>query len=241
MLSKANTGSEMKTSKVMAGLLASFLPVSNAYSKIIHDGRCDYLMEDGKIVGSMCSEASAPSIPKINRKINSLFDLEKIVKENKIRPHYGGFKSSTLIKAIISVENPQVEPRAISQAGAVGLMQILPTTAGMNEYSLTHSKTNILQGMEYLDTIYEKHSIKHGKDALKFSLAEYLVGEGNLQGAIEHYNISSWKDLENVIKSGDNPVWARGMKLRDSTGMDVVDYTNSILRNYFKFRSLERK
>ena len=59
----------------------------------------------------------------------------------------------TLAKAMIYQENPSWDPRAVSHRGAVGLMQVLPTTARLSTAQLFDPETNIKAGGEYLSTL----------------------------------------------------------------------------------------
>ena len=164
----------------------------------------------------------------------SPINLEEILGSSKVKKHYDGFETKTLTKAIISVENSSVNPEAVSPAGAVGLMQIMPQTAAMTAYELKDPRKNILVGMSHFDSLYNKHSGRYGKDALRFALAEYLVGSRNLNKVIRNNNVQSWRDLENATEFNMR-------NLSDSNGTTVVDYAEKIISNYFKLKSMRTK
>ena len=80
-----------------------------------------------------------------------------------------------LIRAVISVESAW-NPGAVSRAGAVGLMQLMPATA--KEMAISDSRDprqNILAGTRYLRLLANKF----GGD-LVLTLAAYNAGEGNV-------------------------------------------------------------
>ncbi|MEM7246182.1 MAG: lytic transglycosylase domain-containing protein [Acidobacteriota bacterium] len=78
-----------------------------------------------------------------------------------------------LVAAIIAVESAG-DPDAVSPKGAVGLMQVLPTTAadyGVTE--LTDPRTNIDVGCRHLAGLLERHD-----GDVELALAAYNAGEG---------------------------------------------------------------
>jgi len=80
-----------------------------------------------------------------------------------------------LIKAIIHAES-HFNAHAISRAGAVGLMQLMPETArSLNVDNSFDAKQNIFGGAKFLQYL-------HGKfDRLDLVLAAYNAGEGNVR------------------------------------------------------------
>ena len=80
---------------------------------------------------------------------------------------------STLVRAVISQESGG-DPSAISSAGAMGLMQLMPGTA--NEYGIANPfdpQSNVAAGSAYLHDLLQRY---HGNVAL--ALAAYNAGSG---------------------------------------------------------------
>ena len=84
-----------------------------------------------------------------------------------------------LVRAVIVVESG-FNPRAISRRGAVGLMQLLPSTARRyGAFNAFDPEQNILAGAHYLGDLIARY----GKDRLELVLAAYNAGEN----AVERY------------------------------------------------------
>ena len=86
---------------------------------------------------------------------------------------------SRLIQAIIKVES-NFDPRAVSSAGALGLMQLMPATA--KRFAVNdpfNPRANIEGGIRYL-----KHLLRQFPNNLRHVLAAYNAGEN----AVRRYN-----------------------------------------------------
>ena len=84
-----------------------------------------------------------------------------------------------LVRAVIVVESG-FNPRAISRRGAIGLMQLLPSTARRyGAFNAFDPEQNILAGAHYLAALITRY----GADRLELVLAAYNAGEN----AVERY------------------------------------------------------
>jgi soluble lytic murein transglycosylase-like protein len=97
-----------------------------------------------------------------------------------------------LVHAVITAES-SYNPNAISRAGAVGLMQLMPETA--KQYGVSNRrdpKQNIYGGSRYL-----RHLLKLFKNDLVLALAAYNAGEG----AVKKYGnkIPPYKETRNYV------------------------------------------
>lgn len=80
-----------------------------------------------------------------------------------------------LIKAIIKVES-NYQANARSSKGALGLMQVLPTTAAQyGNYNLFNPKDNITVGIRHFAYLMNKY-----QGQVHLALAAYNAGEGNV-------------------------------------------------------------
>ena len=82
-----------------------------------------------------------------------------------------------LVRAVIVVESG-FNPRAISRRGAIGLMQLLPSTARRyGAFNAFDPEQNIVAGAHYLADLITHY----GADKLDLVLAAYNAGEGAVQ------------------------------------------------------------
>lgn len=99
----------------------------------------------------------------------------------------------TLLHAVISAES-SYNPDAVSKAGAVGLMQLMPETA--KQYGVSNRldpKQNIYGGTRYL-----RYLAKLFNNDLTLMLAAYNAGEG----AVKKYGnkVPPYKETRNYVK-----------------------------------------
>ena len=108
-----------------------------------------------------------------------------------------------LLQALIATESG-FDSQAVSPRGAVGLMQIMPTTAGRYgvvpdaktpvEKKLTDPQTNIKTGSRYL-----RYLINRFPGQLELALAAYNAGEGAVQRAGN--TIPKYKETQDYVKT----------------------------------------
>lgn len=100
---------------------------------------------------------------------------------------------AALIKAIIKAES-NFNHRAVSRAGAQGLMQLMPSTASaLNVDDSFHPEKNIEGGARYL-----RYLINTYKGDLTLALAAYNAGEKAV--AKYNYNIPPYRETQDYVK-----------------------------------------
>jgi soluble lytic murein transglycosylase-like protein len=113
---------------------------------------------------------------------------EKLVREAAERHSV----DPALIRAVIQTES-NWNPSAISRRGAVGLMQLIPTTAqrfGVND--LYSPQQNVDAGVKYLKTLLERYN-----GNLDLALAAYNAGEGAVDRA---HGVPSFRETRNYVQ-----------------------------------------
>lgn len=97
-----------------------------------------------------------------------------------------------VLKGVASAESA-FNPGALSEAGAIGVMQLMPGTAqglGVNPHDVGQ---NIAGGAQYLAQQYQKY----GDWAL--SLAAYNAGPGAVDNAIQQAGSRNWNDIKQFL------------------------------------------
>jgi hypothetical protein len=114
--------------------------------------------------------------------------VEKMVREAAERHHV----DPALVRAVIETES-NWNPSAVSRKGALGLMQLIPTTAqrfGVND--AFNPKQNVDAGVRYLRTLLERYN-----GNLDLALAAYNAGEGAVDRA---HGIPSYRETRNYVQ-----------------------------------------
>jgi|GEM_PF-6848360 len=154
-----------------------------------------------KVIKVYSPEIAKPEKPTecYSKKYSSL--IENVLKQKKITG-WNGYEAQYLIEALVSFESGG-DPTKESPAGAVGLMQILPSTAEKIEKgaNLRDPETNIKIGTTYFNNNFEEY-----KD-VKLALAVYFGGP----------------------KAVDTTKWG---EIKDVYGTTVAGYVDNVLVAY---------
>src|ERR1700720_2639334 len=179
---------------------ASFLFAPGAQAQITRlandDGRTLFVNAEPpillKIAARRRSSIFLPSEPSFTGKNRPAMNLdrdgaEKLVREAAERHSV----DPALVRAVIETES-NWNPSAVSRKGAVGLMQLIPTTAqrfGVND--LYSPQQNVDAGVKYLKTLLERYN-----GNLDLALAAYNAGEGAVDRA---HGIPAFRETRNYV------------------------------------------
>jgi membrane-bound lytic murein transglycosylase F len=87
-----------------------------------------------------------------------------------------------LVTALMYQES-RFDPQAVSSAGALGLMQVLPQWAGSQADSLFVPEANIRAGVRLLSDTFMSYAYLDSLTRLRFTLATYHAGYGHVTDA----------------------------------------------------------
>jgi len=145
-------------------LCPSLSQASNIVAITKPDGRIVYVNADTPLAPTRAwqfTDAPSPSLLRIDSIVR------RVAKRNQIDPK--------LVRAIIQAES-DYDPRAVSSKGAMGLMQLIPSTAQrFGVWDPFDPKQNIEGGVSYL-----KYLLKLFGGNLPLSLAAYNAGENTV-------------------------------------------------------------
>ena len=112
-------------------------------------------------------------------------DIHEIAREHGVSP--------ALIEAVIRTESG-FDPRAISSAGAVGLMQLMPTTASaLGVANRFDPRESIRGGVRHLRYLLERY-----QGSVVLALAAYNAGEGAVD---THRGVPPYPETQRYVRS----------------------------------------
>jgi hypothetical protein len=102
--------------------------------------------------------------------------IDQIAQQQGVEP--------VLVHAVISAESAY-DPSAVSHAGAIGLMQLMPATAadyGVSDLSLLFDpETNVVAGTRHLKRLLAKYDNDYGRAIMAYNAGEGVVDRTNSQ------------------------------------------------------------
>jgi soluble lytic murein transglycosylase-like protein len=150
---------------------------------------------DGMNTPSAGSESPSGTSPTssfhtlFNQKTNQMApaELESLIQDSS---HSLGIDSG-LVKAVINAESG-FNPYAVSKAGALGLMQLMPATAqSMGVENPFNAAENIQGGAKYLKTLLDKYK------SVPNAVAAYNAGPGNVD---KYHGIPPFSETQQYVQ-----------------------------------------
>lgn len=192
-----------------------------------------HINSQAKIKPNSGKEASFQKILGANK--DKEINLDKIFEEASQK--HGIPKK--LLQAVAKVES-NFNPKAVSKAGASGVMQLMPATAkGLGVTDVFDAKQNINGGAKYLSSLYKKYD----RD-LDLTLAGYNAGPGNVS---KYGGVPPFKETQNYIvkvkealagevgqlhfarsqpPSGTNPIITQQPQTKSEATSELIDLLN---------------
>jgi membrane-bound lytic murein transglycosylase MltF len=144
-----------------------------------------------------------------------------------------------LMVAALAYQESRIDQSMRSPAGAVGVMQILPSTAAdpnVNISNIEEIENNIHAGVKYLRFIRNRYFEKEPMDSLNkmlFTFASYNAGAGKVAQL-----------RKQAQQKGLNAnVWFRNVEIiaAEKVGRETVQYVSSIYKYYIAYRLIMDK
>ncbi|HTP68599.1 MAG TPA: lytic transglycosylase domain-containing protein [Dongiaceae bacterium] len=202
----------------MAGLIFVATPTANAQISSVTDvsGRRMFVNAEPNPVIRLAPAPTKPQSIYISGELSFLGKskpamsldrdgVEKLVREAAERHNV----DPALVRAVIETES-HWNSSAFSRKGAIGLMQLIPTTA--QRFGATDAfnpKQNIDAGVRYLRTLLERYN-----GNLDLALAAYNAGEGAVDRA---HGIPSFRETRNYVQRVQNAYFRPGSGRLNST------------------------
>ncbi len=139
----------------------------------------------------------------------------------------------------LAYQESRIDQSQRSQAGAVGVMQLLPSTAAGNPINIPDIEdleNNINAGVKYLRWIWDTYFENENMDRLNkglFSIASYNAGPAKVK-----------RLRKEAKKMGLNPnIWFRNVEVvaAKRIGRETVQYVSNIYKYYVSYRLLAEK
>lgn len=141
-----------------------------------------------------------------------------------------------LLLAAQGFQESRLQQEVVSSAGAVGIMQIKPTTAAgdpINIEEVEKVENNIHAGAKYLRYLMDRYFAKDSIDELNqrlFAIAAYNAGPARInrlrkQAEAQGLNPNQWFDQVEMVVAKD-------------IGRETVQYVSNIYKYYTSYRSL---
>jgi membrane-bound lytic murein transglycosylase MltF len=129
-------------------------------------------------------------------------------------------------------QESEFDQRATSRKGAIGIMQVMPATAGeLNVGDIRQIEPNVHAGVKYIRVIIDRHFNSESIDPLNqtlFAFAAYNCGPSRLRQL-----------RRQTVRRGLNPnVWFDNVEriAGEVVGRQTVDYVSNIYKYYVAYR-----
>ena len=149
-----------------------------------------------------------------------------------------------LVAAII-FEESNFQAKAVSAAGAKGLMQLMPwipAEVGVSDTDMHSPEANIRAGVLYLRRLSDQFPQGEQTDRLAMVLASYLLGPGHVFDAQDvarsvGLDARTWRrGVEETLPLLEDARFNQGTRFGYAHGHLAVDYVNRILDRYELYR-----
>lgn len=180
-----------------------------------------------------------PSVWGRSTKYSSVSSYDSLIQ--KYAQRYG--LDWRFVSSMIETES-SFKSNAVSSAGAVGLMQIMPVVASNEEATnITDPEENIRLGLKHYKRYFDVLKGETLEDTLKINLAAYNAGIAHVQDAKKlaiylNLNPREWSSLEKTFPLLEQSDFLPFVQYGFCQGKSVVSYVQTVFKNYHKYRKI---
>ena len=184
----------------------------------------------GTKIGNILHRRYLVRHPWLKKIIHQQFEQRYLETEQIIKKYAKQYQFDWQLILAQAYQESRLNQKAISHRGAVGVMQVLPSTANepyINIKNINKMDSNIHAGVKYLHFMQQRY-FNHDKitqfDALLLSFAAYNAGPTKLI-----------RLRKRALKEGLNPnIWFNHVEkiAAEVIGRETVDYVNNIYKFY---------
>jgi membrane-bound lytic murein transglycosylase MltF len=147
------------------------------------------------------------------------------------------YKVDYLLMMAQGFQESTLNQQAKSSVGAIGIMQLMPTTGEQMKVGDIHQEeANIHAGVKYIRFMVDKYFASQPMDdtnKLLFAFAAYNAGPGRIHSL-----------REEAPKKGLDPnVWVNNVEMiaAEKIGMETVTYVSNIYKYYIAYKLVEQQ
>jgi membrane-bound lytic murein transglycosylase MltF len=193
----------------------------------------------GTLMGNILFKRYLENTKWVRNSLNDA-DLERFKEAIEFFQKYSNqYGFDWLMIAALAYQESRIDQSKRSQAGAIGVMQLLPTTAAdsnVNVAKIEEMENNIHAGVKYLrfmrDRYFEKEQM-NDLNKMLFSFASYNAGPAKVSQL-----------RRQARKAGLDPnVWFRNVEIiaAKRIGRETVQYVSNIYKYYVAYRLMKDK
>lgn len=161
-----------------------------------------------------------------------------------IRPAADSAGVDWKLAVAVMAQESSFRPEAVSTAGAVGLMQIIPRFSLVSDIDkLMDPATNIGEGMRYLNKHLAHYSYLDSENQLALTLAAYNAGMGHVADARRlaiDYNKdpNDWNAVAEALLKLMDRRYYRHARHGFCRGTETVDYVQRVMARYRTYQAI---
>jgi len=141
-----------------------------------------------------------------------------------------------LVVAIMAQES-QFDPNAVSWAGAVGLMQVIPRFSPLTEEELFDEEANVREGIRIIKQHLDHYSYLDSINQISLALATYNAGMGHVADARRiaidrNRDPNQWENVEDGLLKLMNRQFYMHARHGFARGIETSNYVRDIMSRY---------